>query len=45
MIHDRDSRYGPSFDRRLKRLGIKQVRKPFRGPTANGGAERWVKSA
>jgi|SRR6516225_10784825 len=23
MIHDRNSRYGPSFDRRLKRLGIK----------------------
>jgi transposase InsO family protein len=45
MIHDRDSRYGPSFDRRLKRLGIKQVRTPFRCPVANAVAERWVKSA
>jgi hypothetical protein len=26
MIHDRDTRYDPNFDRRLKRLGIKQVR-------------------
>jgi transposase InsO family protein len=39
MVHDRDSRYGPSFDRRLKRLGIKQVRTPFRRPTANAVAE------
>jgi len=29
-------RYGPSFDRRLRRLGIKQVRTPFRCPVANG---------
>jgi putative transposase len=45
MVQDRDSRYGPSFDRRLKRLGIKQVRTPFRCPTANAVAERWMKSA
>jgi putative transposase len=45
MVHDRDSRYGPSVNRRLKRLGIKQVRTPFRRPTANAVAERWVKSA
>jgi putative transposase len=45
IIHDRDSRYGPSFDRRLKRIGIKQVRTPFRCPVANAVAERWVKSA
>jgi transposase InsO family protein len=28
-----------------KRLGIKQVRTPFRCPAANAVAERWVKSA
>jgi putative transposase len=45
MVQDRDSRYGPRFDRRLKRLGIKQVRTPFRCPAANAVAERWMKSA
>jgi putative transposase len=42
-IHDRDSRYGMSFDRRVRQLGIKQVRTPFRPPRANAIAERWVK--
>jgi len=35
LIHDRDSRYGALFDRRLKNLGITQVRTPFRVPQAN----------
>jgi hypothetical protein len=43
LIHDRDSRYGMSFDRRVRHLGIKQVRTPFRSPRAI--AKRWVKSA
>jgi hypothetical protein len=30
LIHDRDSRYGASFDRRVRHLGIRQVRTPFR---------------
>ncbi len=30
LIHDRDSRYGAAFDRRLQRLAIKQIRTPFR---------------
>jgi hypothetical protein len=38
-------RYAPSLNRRLKRLGIKQVRTPFRCPLADAVAERWVKSA
>ena len=38
LIHDRDSRYGMSFDRRVRHLGIGQAR-------ANALAERWVKSA
>jgi Integrase core domain len=34
-----------SFDRRVRHLGIRQVRTPFRSPRANAIAERWVKSA
>jgi transposase InsO family protein len=45
LIHDRDSRYGAHFDRRLRGLRIRQVRAPFRSPRANTIAERWVRSA
>jgi transposase InsO family protein len=45
LIHDRDSRYGELFDRRLQSLGITQIRTPFRTPQANSIAERWVRSA
>jgi putative transposase len=45
LIHDRDSRYGMTFDNRLRRLGIKQNRTPYRSPRANAVAERWIKSA
>jgi transposase InsO family protein len=45
LIHDRDSRYGAAFDRRLQRLAIQLIRTPFRSPRANAIAERWVKSA
>jgi transposase InsO family protein len=45
LIHDRDSRYGMTFDNRLRRLGIKQIRTPYRSPRANAVVERWVKSA
>jgi transposase InsO family protein len=45
LIHDRDSRYGELFDRRLQGLGITQIRTPFRAPRANSIAERWVRSA
>jgi hypothetical protein len=38
LIHDRDSRYGASFDRRMRHLGIRQVRTPFRSPRANAVA-------
>ena len=44
LIHDRDSRYGAVFDRRLANLGITQIRTPFRSPQANAIAERWVRS-
>jgi putative transposase len=45
LIHDRDGRYGVSFDRRVRHLGIRQVRTPFRSPRANAIAERWARSA
>jgi putative transposase len=32
LIHDRDGRYGVRFDCRMRHLGIKQVRTPFRAP-------------
>jgi putative transposase len=41
LIHDRDSRYGATFDRRLRGLDIKQVRTPFRAPRENAISERW----
>jgi transposase InsO family protein len=44
LIHDRHSRYGAAFDRRLRHLGIEQVRTPFKAPRANAISERWVKS-
>jgi transposase InsO family protein len=44
LVHDRDSRYGATFDRRLANLGITQIRTPFRSPQANAIAERWVRS-
>src|SRR5215831_11515864 len=44
LIHDRDSRYSAIFERRVRHLGIEQVRTPFRAPRANAISERWVKS-
>jgi hypothetical protein len=44
LIHDRDGRYGALFERRLRHLGIAQVRTPFRAPRANAISQRWVKS-
>src|SRR5215472_17514194 len=43
-IHDRDSRYGANFDRRVRGLGIRQVRTPFRSPEPMPSLERWVRS-
>jgi len=44
LIHDRDSRFGVIFYRRMVRLGITQIRTPYRAPRANAIAERWVRS-
>jgi hypothetical protein len=35
LTNDRDSRYGATFERRLRHLGIERVRTPFRAPRAN----------
>src|SRR5262249_5983151 len=32
LVHDRDSCYGTKFDRRVRNIGIAQVRTPFRSP-------------
>jgi transposase InsO family protein len=44
LVHDRDSCYGTTFDRRVRNIGIAQIRTPFRSPRANAIAERWVRS-
>jgi len=44
LVHDRDSRYGTIFDRRVRRLAITQARTPVRSPRTNAIAERWVRS-
>ena len=45
LVHDRDSRYGAMFDRRLHKLVVTHMRTPFSSPQANSIAERWVRSA
>ena len=45
LIHDRDGSYGAEFNRRVRSLGIQQIRTPVRAPKANAVAERWVRSA
>ena len=44
LVHDRDSCYAASFDRRVRNLGITRARTSFRSPRAYAIAERWVRS-
>jgi putative transposase len=44
LIHDRDGSYGAAFNRRVRLLGITQIRTPVRAPRANAIAERWVRT-
>jgi putative transposase len=44
LIRDRDSQYGKAFDRRVRGLGVRQLRTPVKAPRANALAERWVRS-
>jgi transposase InsO family protein len=42
LIRDRDGIYGAEFSRKVRALGIKEIRTPVRAPKANALAERWV---
>jgi len=44
LIHDRDSKFCPAFQRTLEETGVKWVVLPARSPNLNAHAERWVRS-
>jgi putative transposase len=44
LIHDRDGKFCPAFQRLIDAAGVKQVPLPARSPNLNAYAERWVRS-
>jgi putative transposase len=44
LIHDRDAKFCPAFQRTLDDAGVKRVPLPARSPNLNAYAERWVRS-
>ena len=44
LIHDRDSKFCPAFQRTIEAVGVKRVVLPPRSPNLNAYVERWVRS-
>jgi len=44
LIHDRDGKFCPAFQRIIDDTGVKRVPLPPRSPNLNAYAERWVRS-
>jgi hypothetical protein len=44
LIHDRDSKFCPAFQRTIDAAGVQRVPLPPRSPDLNAYAERWVRS-
>ena len=44
LIHDRDGKYCPPFQKIIDAAGIKRIPLPARSPNLNAYAERWVRS-
>jgi putative transposase len=44
LIHDRDGKYCPAFQRIIDAAGVKRVPLPPRSPNLNAYAERWLRS-
>jgi len=44
LIHDRDGKFCPAFQRTIDEAGMRHVVWPPRSPTLNAYAERWVRS-
>jgi putative transposase len=44
LIHDRDAKFCPAFQRIIDEAGVKRLALPARSPNLNTYAERWVRS-
>jgi putative transposase len=44
LIHDRDGRFCPAFQRIIDTVGVQRIVLPPRSPNLNAYAERWVRS-
>jgi len=44
LLHDRDSKYCPSFRRLIEAGRVKTLALPPKSPNLNAYAERWVRS-